>query len=470
MGASRQKTLRILAVALALCLACAAHSQEPKADDPPGRWPLETVTLRDQTELRGMVQGITDAEIDFAQIVQPAGRPMYAVVRGIPRAEVAKIDQFDEAEHLRLFERFATFRNRAVIEAGRLSELKLTVQSDGGRETRHYSGPWFTLESSANDEQTRLCLVRIEQLFRAYRTLLPPRVATSRPLTVQLYGSLDEYRGRLDELSLAIDNAAFYVPRERTILAASELDLFARRLALVRREHEQIRQDLGKLDAAYPARLAAVADELKAAGYSPDEIAAELRQRKASWKKELETTLATNRERERSAERKFDELTAAMFRSLAHESFHAWVDAFVFPHDQHDLPRWLNEGLAQVFETGQLDGESLRLDAPDKQRLAALQADLKTAAPLSLAQVLTARERQFLGPHAGGSPQRHYLYAWGLAWYLTFHENLLASDRLSGYVAAEADEQDAIARFERLTGRPLAEFEKAWRTAMLEQR
>jgi len=62
------------------------------------------------------------------------------------------------------------------------------------------------------------------------------------------------------------------------------------------------------------------------------------------------------------------------------------------------------------------------------------------------------------------------LYAWGLAWYLTFHENLLASDRLSEYVAAQAKDQDAIARFERLTGRPLAEFEKAWRAAMLEQR
>jgi hypothetical protein len=95
---------------------------------------------------------------------------------------------------------------------------------------------------------------------------------------------------------------------------------------------------------------------------------------------------------------------------------------------------------------------------------------LRTTAPLSLAALLTGRERQFLGPHAGGSPQRHYLYAWGVAWYLTFHENLLASDRLPEYVALGADEQDAIARFERLTGRPLAEFEGKWRAAMLEQK
>jgi hypothetical protein len=83
--------------------------------------------------------------------------------------------------------------------------------------------------------------------------------------------------------------------------------------------------------------------------------------------------------------------------------------------------------------------------------------------------VLTAREQQFLGPHAGGAPQRHYLYAWGLAWYLTFHENLLVSARLSEYVAGDARQADAVARFEQLTGRPLAEFEQAWRTAMLGQ-
>jgi hypothetical protein len=446
-----------------------ACAQPPKTDEPPGRWPLEAVILHDKSEFRGLIQGISESEIDFAQIVQPAGRPMYAVVRGIPRADVARLQQFDEAAHLQLFQRFATFRNRAVIEAGRLSELKLTHRDDAGRATLHYEGPWFSLVSTADEEQTRRCLVRIEQLFRAYRTFLPPRVNVPRPLSVRLYGSVDEYRSRLDEMSLSIDNAAFYVPRERTILAASELDRFAKRLAQVRREHEKIRKDLAKLDAAQPARLSAVADELKAGGFSSDEIAAELRQRRASWKKELETTLATNKDRERSAERKFDEVTAAMFRSLAHESFHAWVDGFVCPHDTHDVPRWLNEGLAQVFECGQLDGESLRLDAPDKKRLAALQAELKTAAPLSLAELLTARERQFLGPHAGGSPQRHYLYAWGVAWYLTFHENLLASDRLTEYVALRADEQDAIARFERLTARPLAEFEQVWRAAMLAQ-
>jgi hypothetical protein len=133
------------------------------------------------------------------------------------------------------------------------------------------------------------------------------------------------------------------------------------------------------------------------------------------------------------------------------------------------VPRWLNEGLAQVFETGQLDGDSLRIDAADRQRLARLRSDLAQQ-PLSLAHVLSAEEREFLGPHSSSSSQRHYLYAWGLAHYIAFEQNLLASPRLDEYVASSARQLDPIIRFEKLIGQPLAEFEKRWRAAMLDGR
>jgi hypothetical protein len=454
-----------LAALLCLTLAATAAAQSP--DDPPGRWQLEVLTLEDANELRGLIQGESDAEFDFAQIIQPPGKPMYAVVRGIPRDQVRQVQRLPSEEHVKLVQRFALFRSRAVIEAGRMDALKLTRETDGGAARLHYAGRWFHLVSSANDEQTRRCLVRIEQLFRAYRTLLPPRTNEPRPLTVHLFGSQDEYRGRLRELELELDNAAFYSPRQATILAASDLNLFADRLAQVRREHERFRKEMARLDAEHVKRLAVVADELRAAGFSADESAAEIRQRKATWKKELDATLAANRERERAAEQKFAAVTDKMFASLAHESFHAWLDTFVYPHDRHHVPRWLNEGLAQVFESGQLDGDSLRLDAPDIKRLAALRAELASPRPLPLAQVLAANEREFLGPHASGTPERQYLYAWGLAHYLVFHENLLASGRLDAYVAPQAQRLDPIARFEQLTGRRLPEFEKSWREAML---
>ena len=130
------------------------------------------------------------------------------------------------------------------------------------------------------------------------------------------------------------------------------------------------------------------------------------------------------------------------------------------------MPRWLSEGLAQIFETGQLDGDTLRVDAPEAGRLRRLQADLAGAKPLTIQDVLTADERAFLAAHAGGGAERQYLYSWGLAWYLTFEENLLGRTEVYR-VLAEPQQSNPATSFARLVNRPLTKFESTWREAML---
>ena len=113
----------ILTLSLLLSLPLPPALAQP--DDPPGRWQLETLTLRDESKLAGLIQSQTDEEIDFAEILQPPGKPMYAVIRGIPREDVAKIEQLPPDKHRQLVERFARFRSRAVIEAGRMEQVEL---------------------------------------------------------------------------------------------------------------------------------------------------------------------------------------------------------------------------------------------------------------------------------------------------------------------------------------------------------
>ncbi len=442
-----------------------APAQE--VDNPLGRWKLENVALHDGSQIRGLIQGETDSEIDFAQILQPAGKSMYAVVRGIPRDRVRSLDRLPESEHAELAARFAAFRNRTLIEAGRLEEVKLRpIQVEGGQRILQYDGPWFSLSSTADDAQTRRAVVRIEQLFRGYRTLLPPCTEEPQSLAVRLDGSLDRYQARVRQLGLALDNAAFYAPRERTIYAGSELNRIGQRLADVQARSQTVQEELARLDRELPKVLTKIAAELKTAGYSDDEIAAELRQRKAAWKKQHESSLAANRESLRLAEAKSREATSSMYRSLAHEAFHAWVDLFAFPDKRTRFPRWLNEGLAQVFEAGELDGDSLRLDALDPVRHVALRDDLRTDHPLPLSEMLRAGEHEFLGPHDATAPRRHYLHAWGLAHYLTFEQNLLGSDRMAEYLNPATEAGDPVQRFERLVGQPLAKFEAQWQQAM----
>jgi hypothetical protein len=437
-----------------------------QAPEPPGRWQLETLTLQDGTVYRGLVLAQHTDEIEFAEILQPPGKSMYAVVRGVPRVAAARLEVLGDGEHAQLEARFASFRHRAVVEAGRMEQVALREAAGGAAAELLYEGPSFRLLSTAGDEATRRCVVRIEQMFRSYRTLLPPRVSEAPRLTIALYGSFDEYRSRLRGLDLALENAAFYSARERTIFAGSDLNVFIERLQQTRRSHDQVRQTYDRLDTEHSQSLARLRSQLKAAGFSDAEATDEIRQRRATFQFEMNQALAANSQQQRANEQKFAEVTEQMFRRLAHEALHAWLDTHVYPHGQCDVPRWLNEGLAQAFEVAQYDGDSLRIDAPDRQRLGRLQAELR-ARPLPLADLLLAEEREFLGPHGQTDTQRHYLYAWGLAWHLAFQEHLLASPRLDEYVARSSVDLDPIARFERLTGQSLAQFERRWRAAML---
>src|SRR5690606_37718104 len=130
------------------------------------------------------------------------------------------------------------------------------------------------------------------------------------------------------------------------------------------------------------------------------------------------------------------------------ETFHAYLDDYVYPEKQFDVPRWLNEGLAQIFEAGLLEADILRIDAPSAERLAKLQADLRGRQSLHIGDLLAADQTAFLVPHAdrGQTSQRHYLYSWGLAWYLTFDQSLLGTERLNRYVSKESGKLDPQVR------------------------
>ena len=167
---------------------------------------------------------------------------------------------------------------------------------------------------------------------------------------------------------------------------------------------------------------------------------------------------------QRKNELEFARAGRRMLSRLYHESFHAYLENYVYPHGDHDVPAWLNEGLAVSFEEGLLESGSLRLGAPNHAALACLKADLAGDDPLTLAQLLASSERNFVAPEGlSGNTNRYYGRAWGLAYYLTFERNLLGTQALDAYVAKGAGQESPAARFEKLVGVPLAKFEPQWR-------
>src|SRR5206468_381524 len=83
----------------------------------------------------------------------------------------------------------------------------------------------------------------------------------------------------------------------------------------------------------------------------------------------------------------FDQATQLLFATLYHEAFHAYVASFVYPTSAGELPRWLNEGLAQIFETALIDAGDLRIGHADKARLARAQDAAKKGEMIPLADL-----------------------------------------------------------------------------------
>jgi hypothetical protein len=451
-------------------MAQSVHSEggqtEAVHDDPPlDEWQFETVEHVDGTVRQGLILAEGETEIELFEILRPPGKPMFAVIRPIQKEEITAIQRLEKPQRQRLIERVDSFRRRARIEAGRMEDVELRQEIIDQATRWIYDGTWFRLESTTDEQLTRRCIVRIEQIFRAYRQILPPRVQPSGRLLIELFGTMDQYRRRVHQSGLDIVHPAFFCSVENRIVAGSDLNAYAQRLRDSQAHHAQVRREYRTRHQAFPSTLSAVLDELRRLGYGEAEIELESRLRRSVWQREYDTAMARIDSVERRNQARFAEVTQQMFAMLYHEAFHAYVQNYVLPASPSQMPRWLNEGLAQIFETAQLDGDTLRIDAPDVARLRALQSDLSGPEPLRIAQVLEAPDDHFLDSFQGDTAERLYLYAWGIAYYLTYEQDLLGTKRLDEFLA-NPEKFGPVARFTKLTGTPLASFEAAWQAAM----
>jgi hypothetical protein len=241
-------------------------------------------------------------------------------------------------------------------------------------------------------------------------------------------------------------------------------------LAKIRRRASALKKEQDALIESMPERLRQLAEDLKKGG-----VPAQQRQKiRIAEQKKWEDQRHELDQQIKAAERRntaiFNEMAGQMLARLYHEAFHAYLENSVYPHLQYDVPRWLNEGLAQTLESGRLEVDVLRVDAPDPQLLSQLQTDLRGDKPLPLAEVLSAPPSTFLLNHreaTSATASRFYVYSWGLAYYLTFIEPTLQKPEFKDYVALAQAETPSVVRFEQLVGRSLTEFEPAWREAML---
>ena len=429
-------------------------------------WKLETIEFTDGRKLYGLLEEREDGGTLFTQVVRPAGKPMYLISwTQLDPSRIESASKLSPEDHAVLVRRVETFRAHRDVQ--RAAEMEVDLERTGEDGPWIYRGSWFVMQSSADVPLTREAVVRLTQVFGALESLIPPRHFPSEVLTVKLCGSAAQYQREQDTLGLVIDNPAFFSPARHLLVAGSDVPALVQHyhtaqesLASSRRAYEQLGRQLDE-------RLRELTQDLERQGVPSaqrSEIVRRTRNRSQREQTEAFTKLDSaeneNRLSLESAKKRF-------FSRLYHEVWHAYAARHLTGTAVQGLPRWLDEGLAQVFETAQLESGELRLDAPDSVRLKALKADLASPQPLWLANVLSADGSRFLVGHADSksTSDRFYLYSWGLALHVALLDPILSGEKLAD-LSDPKSRLPGIVRFEKLVGMPLQDFERLWRTSI----
>ena len=467
------------AVVGAALMAAATTAAEPRPGLATGAWKLESLRLHDGRRLDGLVIEPLDsgghrdptAPIGFVQIVQPPGRPMELITWApLNPARIAAIELLPAADHALLAKRVDAFRNRRGSQHA--AETAVTLLRDDEHGPWRYAGRWFSLDSTADPSLTRQAVVRLEQVFAALEALVPPPGGPSPPLVVTLCGTAAEYRGVQEALGIVAEHPAFYVPARGLLVAGSDLPAMIKQERTAADSLALSERDVTNRDRSFEVDVRQLAGDLEKQGMPAGKRAEIVQLARNRWQREREALLAQLSAARRDNAARVADARREFSARLTHEAWHAYADRRFSESGRSSLPLWLDEGLAQVFETAPLEAGELRLDAPDPIRLEALQELLAGNAAVPVVDLLQAGQGQFLVGHAGGqtASRQSYLMAWGLAFHLAVLEPVLTPTSLAALCQPSSGGRDAarrVAEFEKLVGVPIAEFEPAWRKRML---
>jgi Protein of unknown function (DUF1570) len=442
-----------------------ALAAQPTTPNGLSNWSFDELTLTNGAKIQGLILSESPEGIRFQSVSRNPGRPTVTLTSYLTKAEIARVKHLSEADRAVLKDRLAELDPSGEGERKRMESLEL-VSTDWPAKpgaAKRYGSDYFTLVSTGSEELTRRSAVRLEQIYTAFTRFLPPTANDGRPTEIMLATDQDEYKtllGPLGEPKLL--NPAVFDRLGNRVLCGSNLKQLGTELQTARLHHSQQLASLEKYE------------ETVRKLYKQPEL------------KRYLDTVELERKRVIAADRSnganFDKVTARILPILYHEAFHAYVGTFVYPALKPDevkagkgtgeLPRWLNEGLAQVFETSVVEAGELRADWPDRDRLNRVKDWLKkkNGGPLvPLGDLLITGKDAFLASHADqkAAADRAYLTSWALAYYLTFQRRVIGTDEFRKYLVAVNSGDDPRTAFATLVGKELPAFEKDWHAYLL---
>jgi hypothetical protein len=440
---------------LAACVPAGAGQPGPGGDD----WKYDVVYRKKGEPFKGLVRVQNDQYVEITIVTRKPGRPTIWFNHAVPRQEVDRVELLDPKDRDVLQKRLEGLRKEYDLLVARLKLLdpgarpasdtsdvlalkRVPWPPEPTRKALGYQSTYFRLISSARDEFAQLAAIELEQVYHAYARVLPPRAVDAQPTTILLTASYAEYQALVRSQGENFLNPAFFDPAKNQVVCGSDLQRLCDQLEKVREFHAKRRKELAmeesELKAAYKNKV-------------PPALLAEIEsERNRIMQAEERNTAGYHQERVR------------LFRRLYHEAFHAYLNTFVYPPEDGELPRWFNEGLAQIFEAAVFEVGELRIGHAEKEQVNAVRQAIKGDTLMPVADLLRSGPRQFQVAHTFEKQRadRFYIASWALAHYLTFGRHVLGTKAMDDYVRSLKRGTDPIEAFTTLVGQPLPQFEK----------
>ncbi len=151
-----------------------------------------------------------------------------------------------------------------------------------------------------------------------------------------------------------------------------------------------------------------------------------------------------------------------LWQVLAHEGFHQFIGYEL----GQQIPTWLNEGMAQFFETSQIEYGRLKTGQIARSKLSAAQYLIRAGRAPSVTDLLEMDRQAFYG-----DAQVNYPMSWALVYYLMTRDGPgFEYSRFHRYLQDIKFNYDSISSFQRRFGRDSYQWESDFQHYILRQR
>jgi hypothetical protein len=417
--------------------------------------PLDVIYLKNGHSFKGVILQEEEDTVHFRHIVRLPGKPTFILDVVFFRNEIATIERTSPENRSAWLKKLEKLDPRGEKDQARRRQLALEKEeSKDGRVLWKYKDRWFTLVADlSNEELVRRVIVRLKDMFEAMHEYLGTRRTSPRTLVIRLFRSKELYQLALKERNLSVANPAVYLPERSEILVLAEWERLAEEYNKLRVKHETQLRDLERYEKQIRQHYH---------GQPPRAILEKINLLRSQL-------LRFDRENEAILDRQVQPLLQLCY----HEAFHAYLDLYLFAGEAKSVPRWLNEGLAQIFETAIVETGEIRIGHVDTERLKQVQQLLRKKELPTLAELLQSESRHFLANHRFEDyiSNRYFVASWALTYFLLFGVRVKESEvgnastpqriiQLLEKMAADGDQARVL---EIWTGRPLPELEKEYR-------